>query len=285
MLKAVLYWIIMLLAALAVGPAAGALVGGLRAPDGAGHVTPLTSTPAALGLGAGIAALLLAIGAAYLSARLLGPRAAMTVAGIVAAWIAVRSAAPDDLIQRTQRPGMVWLLAVEGAILGTLALFGAFAVLRAGGPARGEPRTFADGGLKSIAAGAAAAAPVAAVIAYLVAFESLKLQTVFAASFAGIGAGAAAALACSLVSSERSIVRPTLAAFAGMALLAAVGPASALAVNSGAMLKSAYAGMYFPLAAPLAFDWIAGAFLGIPIGIGWAGAMIDKHPPGPQAGV
>jgi len=65
-----------------------------------------------------------------------------------------------------------------------------------------------------------------------------------------------------------------------MAVLCAIGPATALAVNTapGSLLKSAYDGTYFPLAAPLAFDWIAGAFLGVPIGIGWASAMIDKHP-------
>jgi len=282
MLKAALYWVIMLVAALAVGPAAASLVGGLRAADGAGHVTPLTSGGTALGVVAGVAALLIAIAASLIAGRLLGARAAMTVAGIVAAWIAVRTAAPDKLIQRTQRPGIVWLLSVEGLIFGVLAVIGVWAVMRCGEPKRGRPPRMADAGLKSLALGALAAAPVAGVIAYLVAFETLKLQTVFAASFAGIGAGAAAAMACSAVSGERSGAHATMAAFIGMAALAAIGPASALAIDSapGALLKSAYSGAYFPLAAPLAFDWIAGAFLGVPIGIGWAGAMIDKHPTG-----
>lgn len=280
MLKAVLYWVVMSLAALAVGPAAGALIGGLRAADGAGNVTPLTSSAPVLGLGAGAAALVIAIVASVISARLLGARAAMTVAGIVVAWVAVRTGMPDVLVRRTHGSGVVWPLSIEGLIFGVLAVIGAGLVLRTGTRPSDEEPMFGPGGLKALGAGALAAVPIGGVIVYFVAFETLKLQTIFAASFAGVGAGAAASLVCSALSTDRSPTRATLAAFLGMAILAAVGPISVLAVNStpGALLKSAYAGSYFPLAAPLAFDWIAGAFLGVPIGIGWAGSMLEKHP-------
>jgi len=281
MLKAVLYWIVMALAALVIGPAAGALVGNLRAADGAGHVTPLTSVGPVVGMGAGLAALALAVLTSLACARFLGIRAAMTVAGIIAAWTAIRTAMPDDLVIRAQGTGVLVPLAVEGLIFGILAAVGAGLLLRAGEHGQKDVSPLlGPEGLKAIGIGALVAVPIGGVIVYVVAFETLKLQTVFSASFAGIGAGAVAALACSAVSPDRSAARATIGAFLGMAILATIGPVSALAINSapGALLRSAYGGTYFPLAAPLAFDWIAGAFLGVPVGIGWAGSMLDKSP-------
>lgn len=280
MLKTFLYWTVMLIAALGVGPAAGALIGRLHATDGAGHVTPLTSASPMLGLGAGIAALAIAIVVAFIAGKLLGTRAAMTVAGLVVAWVAVRSGMPDDLVRRAQGASVVWPMAIEGLIFGALGVAGAWVVLKSGERAQDEEPLISKDGLRALGGAALAAVPIAGVIVYLVAFETLKLQTIFAASFAGIGAGAAAALVCTAIGpAGSSTSRATVAAFIGMAVLATAGPASAMAVNSrpGSLLASAYSGGYFPLAAPGVFDWIAGAFLGVPIGVGWAGSTLEKR--------
>ena len=53
-------------------------------------------------------------------------------------------------------------------------------------------------------------------------------------------------------------------------------------VNNGTMVADMYAGELFALARPAPLDWIAGGFIGVAIGISWAGSMIDRHVPEEQ---
>ena len=63
-----------------------------------------------------------------------------------------------------------------------------------------------------------------------------------------------------------------------MTFLAAIGPVASLAFHGSAgVLRAAYSGNYFGLASPLALDWVAGALLGLPLGLSWSGSMIEKR--------
>ena len=64
-----------------------------------------------------------------------------------------------------------------------------------------------------------------------------------------------------------------------IAVLAIVGPLSGEALASSGVVATTYKGNLFPLANISALDWIAGGLLGIPLGVAWAGSMIEKRHP------
>ena len=67
--------------------------------------------------------------------------------------------------------------------------------------------------------------------------------------------------------------------FAAIAILASGSPLIASFIHGSPeqLVRAALAGKLFVLARPLPLDWLAGAFIGAPIGLVWAASMVDKH--------
>jgi hypothetical protein len=114
----------------------------------------------------------------------------------------------------------------------------------------------------------------AALGAYLIAAEALKGQTVFAAIGGGVLAAAFGRLASQSVSPVLFLI--------GVVIVATLGPVTAtLAHPPGlGLVQAAIEGSLFRLARPLPFDWLAGGFIGVPLGLWWAGSMIEKQEQG-----
>jgi hypothetical protein len=282
-------WTIYLLCLCIVGPAAGALTGALRASDGSHAASPLFCTSPGLGLAAGVGALVLALIMGLLAAKFVSTAAGFTAAGLVVAWAAWRTGDVDDMIRAAQSGGPLLWQVVEGAFFGILGLLVAV-VLFAWGRAEHEPRqdrvpgdvAVAHAVARSFASilirvfkgkGGLAVLPVAviaaAVAGWLIGVNPHKGQAVFAAIAAGVLGGAAGRLVDFEVSLP-SLVLPIV-------VLGVIGPLTGFAfAGGGGIVHAAYKGTLFPLANITALDWIAGALLGIPVGVAWAGSMMEK---------
>lgn len=285
MLNVLVRWAIPLSALFILGPLAAALIAGLRAPDGGGQVSLLLSTTPMQGVLGGLAALGLALLAGVLGARFIEQRSGLMAAGLVLAWAAWNTGRIDRVLAISPARSALFTLAVESALFGLLAVGVALVILKV--PTR-MPRFIAAGDTTRVlgdkthheptrlidptAALALAAAIVgAAVGAWFVASAMLKGQTFAAAVVAGLLAAAAGRLA-----SQR--VTPAWF-FLGLVLVAIAGPVIATFMHAGTLgpTRAAFAGRLFPLARLMPLDWIAGAFVGVPLGLWWAGSMIEKH--------
>jgi hypothetical protein len=299
MRNSIIRWTIYLIALFIAGPAAGALVGSVHATDG-GPASPLVSASPIAGLVYVLIAMAVALVFGVVGARLLGTGPGMSAAGVVVAWAAWRTADVDQLIRTAHSGGPLTMLAVEGATFGVTGLilaviiwlFGAAHERKGTGPdtvsasAQSSPdsitgratekeqdlawlvRKMRSGKatLPSIAVGIV----VGGVAAWLIAVTPLKGQAVFAA----IAAGAFAAAAGRLVDFEA----PMPAMFIPILVLAILGPLTGLVLaDSRGIVATSYAGRLFPLANVSPLDWIAGGLLGIPLGVSWAGSMIEKR--------
>ncbi len=285
MVYAALRYLMPFLAILVVGPLAGHLTDALRGHDGGTDASLLVCSQPMSGVLAGLGAMGLALVMGLLTARLIGNRMGLFCAGLVLAWAAWGTGRVDLLLSRAGTAGApLHVLALEGLLVGLLGVIVAAAILytplmNASRPEvrdpqhlhhhlAPEPMALLDSG-SPMALGAAVVGSGVAV--WLLAQESLKGQTFAAAVVAGIvGAGAAR------VASQRA---SALWVFLGTTILAAGGPLIASLIHStpeGAM-HAAQAGKLFALARPLPMDLVAGAFVGIPIGLAWAGSMVDKH--------
>ncbi len=284
-------WGVILAALLAVGPVAGVLVGVLRGPGGAEATTPVLSVPLGIGLANAGAAVGLAAAMGLFAARFFGSRTGMTCAGLVLAWAAWSAGSLDAILAPARAAGearsVLIRLAVEGAALGLVSVALAAGILRVGAgvdamilqekekPRAGEDRIEPG----AIAIAALAAVAMGGLVTWWVAFQPLKGQVVFGALAGAIAASAVAHLMAPHLPARAS----AMAGFAAMAVLAALGPVSALFVGPEATARAAAAGLISHLALPTGLDWAAGAFLGVPIGLGWSGSMVEKHTAHPAA--
>jgi hypothetical protein len=122
--------------------------------------------------------------------------------------------------------------------------------------------------------GAFAVAAVAAGLAvFLIAVSGVKGQTFAAALIGALAAGAAAQTVASSKNFHVTPVTPILA----IALVALAGPIIASVLHGPRLIDAVYAGNVFALARPLSLDWAAGSVIGVPIGLGWAGSMLDRR--------
>ncbi len=272
-MKEVVRWIAIAIAALLVGPLTALIVGAVRAPDGGPDATMLLSGSIVIGVLATLAALVIAGATGAAAARVLGVRTGYLVTGIVLIWSDFASGTVQGVLVWTQDGGALWRLATEGFVLGTAAIAMAWVINQVGkkedeselGAGRGaESRSKASTMLAM-----AAMIVVGGVVAYLVAREGLKGQTLAAAA---IGALAGATVASVVGHGVSSVWF-----FAGMAALAVVGPALGAVLQGGEAVARAYANELFPLAWMSPLDWVAGAFLGIPVGMVWGGSMLEKR--------
>lgn len=277
MLHATLRWALPLIGLLVFGPLAGWLASGLTAADGGPEATLLLSgSPVA-----GVVALLVAMavaGFAVWTARVIGPGAGLLTAGLILAWPAMALGRVDGAIMHAATMGagasLTRPLVIEGLLTGAAGVGLTVLILRAGALHRtpeGVPAE--DAGLWNASAGAALpiALGVGAVVVWLVARDGMKGQTLAAGVLAGMGA---AGLGRTLV--------PTAQAgtfVLAMAVLAVIGPVCGWISHHTpeGMMLAAQSGRLFPLATLTGLDWIAGGLIGVPMGLSWAGSMLQKH--------
>lgn len=285
MLNVLVRWAIPLAALLVFGPLAAIVISGLRASDGSGQVSLLVSTAPMQGLIGGLIALGVALVAGVIGSRFIEQRSGLMAAGLVLAWAAWNTGRIDRILAITHTRGTLYTVAAESAIFGVLAIAVALVILRVptrmprfivagdatrtlGDRSHHEPMTLID---QTAPLALIASVVGAAVGAWFVAAATLKGQTFAAAVVAGLLAAAAGRLASQRVSPAWF--------FLGLVLVAAAGPVIAAFMYAGDLgpTRAALEGKLFPLARPMPLDWIAGAFVGIPLGLWWAGSMIEKH--------
>lgn len=308
MLTATLKQLPWMLALFVLGPIAGHLVGALHAPDGSRQATLLVGNSLPAGLAAGVVTLAFALAAGVFASRLNGCRSGMNAAGIVVAWAASQTATIDAVLRRAQSPAPLTMLAVEGVVFGLLAAPVAGVIWHAGlgrgmhnaahplpdgspgltayamgGPRRGrllraDHESLSGAILRSVlrasglgAIGATVAAGV--LICHLVCQDTLKGQAIFGAALTGIVAVPVGRLA-----GESLKEQPPMVAFMiGFALLGLVGPLAARFLQGGSLIEDLYAGKLIGVASPVTLDWLAGAFIGLPIGEAWFCSMFQPQ--------
>lgn len=285
MLTIAIRWVIFIAAIFALGPAAAWLTSGLRAADGSAQTSLLLAASPLQGILAGLGALVLAALAGVAAARFIGHRSGLFVAGLVLGWAAWGLGRIDRIIGHTLSAGALYTIAVEGVLFGLLGVVLAWIILRIPSIPRAAPvRAAADDHhhhhlppepreLWNSAAPAAilTALVAASIVVYLLAQDAIKGQTIAAAAMGGIFAAAAGRVVSQRLSS--------VTFFAALALLSAAAPLAASIIAGPAVVKAALSGTFFNLARPLPLDYLAGAFIGIPIGLSWAGSMLERHTP------
>lgn len=313
MLKSGTRWFLFLLAILAVGPVVGWLTGSLRGPADFIGSAGLLSTQPTLGLLRAALAVILAAVVGLLTARLISFRSAFFFSGCALAWAAFGTGTLADAARAHRSASIVYPLLAEGALLSIVAFLFAAAMLIL---ARGHDRLLAVQPPLRLAlwsgpyegahsphhphadassaeplanslspspatiardlAGALIIAAAAAVLAsYLVAQTDLKGQTVAAAAAAGIIAGAAITLG-------RIGASPAFLVLA-LGVAGAAGPLAALLLHGSdparGFLALAEARSIARIARPMPLDWLAGALLGIPVGLAFGSWLRDAFFP------
>lgn len=294
MLYTVLRYAIPLAALLLVGPLACHFTASLTGVDGGEQASLLLSSTPFKGVIAGCIAFALALVPGVLGARLVGNRSGLLSAGLVLAWAAWGTGRSDLILMRVMNGALtgspLGALALEGLLVGVLGVLTAWVIMRIPTAASAlpesrdpthshhhlpkEPRGIVD---STLPFALITAAIVGAAAVWIIAQETLKGQTFAAAVLAGVLGAAGGRTASQRISAVVFV--------AGIAILAAIGPAIAMGIHKspeGAVF-AAQAGKLFFLARPLPLDLLAGAFVGVPFGLVWAGSMIDKHQPAPAA--
>lgn len=285
MLNVLVRWTIPLAALLVLGPLAAIVISHLRAADGSGQVSLLVSTTPLRGIVGGLIALALALAAGVAGARFIEQRSGLMAAGLVLAWAAWNTGRMDRVLALTHSRGTLYSTALEAAIFGLLAVVVAAIIFRVptrmprfivagdatrvrGERSHHEPTALFD---RTAATAFAAAAIGAAIGGWIVAVTTLKGQTFAAAATAGLLAAVAGRLASQRVTPAWFVL--------GLVAVAVAGPVAATFMHAGDLgpTRAALAGKLLPLARPMPLDWIAGAFVGIPLGLWWAGSLIEKH--------
>jgi hypothetical protein len=213
------------------------------------------------------------------AARLTNARTAMTTVGLVLAWAAYRAGDVESILRAAHSPAPLWRLAVEGAVFGVFAvalMLGIHAITprdhQESAPivAPGFGKTFrAVVGGPGVVPAVVAAMVAGAAVVWIVANSGMKGQTLGAAVVAGLVGAAVGRLVDNRV--------PASAFLLPGAILAVVGPAAAAMALGGDIVATVNRGGLFPVARVMPLDWIAGAFLGVPIGLAWTASMVDKR--------
>lgn len=301
MLKAVFRWVLVVASLLFIGPFAARMLGSVRDVDGGHAVTILVNGDMGRALVGGLLVFAAAAVVGLVGSHFLSLNTGMMSAGLVLAWGAWSEGATDggtleNIVRRAGNGKDLPLLAIESLVLTLLAAGLTWAMVRVAHRAQ-QPVTDPTAPVKAgVGAKAEAGAPaliygkgdkpqfallgsmlaavgVCGILAWLLAVSGAKGQTFAAALIGAIGAGAAAQTAASSKEFHVTPVTPILA----MALVALAGPLIAMGMHDGRVVDAVYAGTVFSLARPLSLDWAAGAVIGVPIGLGWAGSMLDRR--------
>ncbi len=271
----------LLLAFAVVGPLASLPLAAVRDADG-GHATSMLVND---GVFPGVLAALLVFAAALALAAagsfLFSTGWACAYAGIVVAWGAYRCGTLEDIIRQARSDAPLGMLAAEGFACIMAAGIIAGVIQRISVKRQGLALTrgalIVQGDVPKIPAIAQVAliagGVLAGVVAYLAAVTDFKGQGIFAAFLASIFAGVAAQVVVKSKGGQATVVL----AVASIVIPAILGPAAAKILQGSTIVETAFAGRVFPLARVMGLDWAAGALLGVPVGLGWAGAMIDSR--------
>lgn len=287
MSKSLVRWVLILACGLALGPWALHLLDGIRDVDGGHATTMLANASPVLGFAKGAFVLLIAVVVGVLGAYFFSLGTGYLCAGLILAWSAWGVSTLADLVREGHAP--LFILAFEGVLV-TLCAAGLAAAMSVISMARQpeQPSTRktpwtpwallaadADGAGVPKAAGAGFGGGVLAggLVVWLVAASQDHGQ-VFAAVLCG---AIAAGVVGQLIASGFGATLSPVAAILAMLVLAGIGPVLAAILHGSQLAHAVYAGEVFPLARPLSLQWAAGAMIGSPIGIGWAGAMLDAR--------
>ncbi len=285
MRQTIQHWLLLLLSVLVLGPAAWMMTASLTASDGGPQTSLLVNASVGMGVLVTAGVFLLAALVGLGAARLAGLRHGLLCVGLVLAWAAFGTGQIDRILHRTLSASTMYALTGEAILVGALGVGLAAAMIliarrephadpAPSGTAHHppEPRVLWD---KATPAALAAALVVAALIGWLVAQDTLKGQTFAAAAFAGMFGATAGRMAAPTASA--------LTFVAALALLAIAAPAVATFMHGSTLgpTRAALGQTLFPLARPLPLDWIAGAFVGIPLGLSWAASLTDRQSSAP----
>lgn len=283
MTQLILKWIVVLAALFAAGPLAASLVAPLHLADGSHAASLFTDGSFTQGLFAGLGVLALATVIGVVSGNLVARDMGLTVAGLVIAWAAWRFSSVDRAASRIGSGGMLATLAIEGLLMGLagtaiaaaigltsrekLSRSALFASFPDDQPQEKLPRQgLVTAGLVGVAA--------AAGVVWIIAVEPTRGQCVMAAVTGGIACGGAAQLSASMRRLRLGPIVPMLS----MTLLATLSPLITMQIHGSSLVETAMAGKLFPLGKLGPMDWLAGALLGVPIGLAWANSMLEKEP-------
>jgi hypothetical protein len=297
MSKELFKWIDSMAAFFFVGPLAAWIVHArLRAPDGDPATTPLTSASPVLGFAVLVLAAALAMGMGVAAGKVFTRGRGYTIAGIVLAWVAWIGGTSLDLLGKGENPSVPYLLAAEGLGAGVLVVliaimiegFSPVAPEEAGPPHQSPLAPLGvRGAIGSMCTphafqAAALAAVSAGLLGGLAAFTTGRGQAIAAGMIGGIAAGAASHLM--LVTREHSRPPSLVPGILGVVLLATAAPLIASFYHgqdldgAARAVDSVYRGQLLGIARLLPLAWLAGGLLGVPIGAGWAVAMLDMGP-------
>ena len=266
MRKAVLGWLIPLVALLVLGPLATLPLVLSHGPDGSRAHTLLIGSAPAMGAIAWVLTTLAALLAAWVGARAIGAREGWLAGALVLLWGAFRTGDSAELVLAGAfaAPPLV----VEGIVA---VVSGLLVVLVAGG-ARGGVAEL----VRTLVTPAALVPVGVSLCAGVVACTVLAREvTMGQALFAAAGAGVAAGVASRLLSAGASDSAVALRAVAGACVIAAIAPIyMALAQDAEGLL---HAGRPLGIASVTPVAWAAGVLLGVPIGMQWAGSAASRH--------
>ncbi|MHC4976041.1 MAG: hypothetical protein ACYTF7_05475, partial [Planctomycetota bacterium] len=212
-------------------------------------------------------------GMGMVSSRLLGLQWGMWNAGVVVAWIA-SSVTTGDLLRLTRDEGVLRVLLLESA--GVLILGGVLmiALTRA---ARGQRARLTRGSFGELAPSLIASLCVCGVVVWMVAREGVAGQLLWACS--------GGALAGGLV----GCVIWTRAAPIGLVLVPPVLGLSVLLIRTivgvEGQVEAAMAGTMWPVLTPTPLQWLAGALLGVPVGMSWGISLAESRLEGESEGI
>lgn len=274
MAKAAARWVLFVGAVFAVGPLAFLLVGTLHAPDGSRGSTPIISQDPFMGMARAVLAVALCCGYGLLVRRLVSARWAYLCAGLALAWAAYGTGTLPDVLRAAPSDQTLWLLALEGLILGLPVIGFAWLVMPHSHHAPvpegrhklglRDPQPVVTGTLAFVIAIVGACVGV-----WLIAQNLLKGQTIAAAAVGALIAAMAGHLAAPSA--------PPWAFVAGVVTVAFSAPVVAIMIERSALdiLQGTHTMRVLIPLRPMQLDWMAGALIGTPIGLAWAGSFVD----------
>lgn len=269
-------WTLIGVATLAVGPALAALTASVGDGRGGHATTLLVSASPVASLVVGALAIMVAAGYGVLAGRLSTPRLGLFCAGAAIAWPAFTGATAESLIREAQSTGPLWRMSIEMLLVAALGLAATRVIAArrdfADISGDGDPEeTFGRQG--ALGAGVSFAAAVFA--GWVIAREGTPGQNLAAAwiaSIAAVAAGRSVAPRASLV-----------ACVAGVFLVGVLGPIAGALAQGSEIVPVAYTNTLLPLARITPLNWLAGAWLGAPMGAAWAATTIEQQSESPGA--
>lgn len=290
MVEVLIRWVLVALSLFVVGPAAGWVAQRAPGAGGADAATMVFSASPIAGAGAVLGATAIAIGWGFATVAIGGAARGERLGGpgrpidglvnmsIVLAWSTWHAARLDTLVRSgiDIGAGGVWLLGLEGAVLGVLVGGAALVMLRRLEVGRTDPvgrpiepeRVGAVLGRGStlIAVGAGSAA--ALVVGWVTARSPEAGQTFAAAAVGGVAGG--------VVGRSFGSETPAWAFAVVFPVVGGLAPVVGGMLTPAPLAASAYAGEVMGLLRVMPMDWAAGLALGLPLGLKWAGAAVGK---------